>query len=78
MDFNNINSIREPGFTGFVTVESLWNDRSCIPNTRGVYLVLDHNGEPDFINPGVGGFFKGEDPNVSFEELNVISIMPII
>jgi hypothetical protein len=36
----------------------------------GVYLVLDPCGKPDFINPGVGGFFKGKDPNVSIEELN--------
>lgn len=70
MDINNINSIRKNGFTGFVTVESLWNDKSCIPKTNGVYLVLDTNGKPEFIDPGVGGFFKGKDPNVSVEELN--------
>jgi len=69
MDFNNNKDIMEHGFTGFVTVESLWNDKSCIPKTKGIYLVLDPNGEPDFINPGVGGFFKGKDPNVSIEEL---------
>ena len=70
MDFSNTGNLNENGFTGFVTVESLWNDRSCIPKLKGVYLVLDHNGKPDFITPGVGGYFKGEDPNVSIAELN--------
>ena len=70
MAFNNNRDIEISGFTGFVTVESLWNDRTCIPKIKGVYLVLDKLGKPDFINPGVGGFFKGKDPNVSIEELN--------
>lgn len=70
MDFNDIDDIEEKGFTGFVTVESLWDDKSCIPKVRGVYMVLNHNRQPDFINPGVGGFFKGKDPNVSLSELH--------
>ena len=69
-DFNSNSDIEGHGFTGFVTVKSLCNDKSCIPKTKGVYLVLDPNGKPEFINPGVGGFFKGKDPNVSIEELN--------
>lgn len=70
MDFSNFRDIEEHGYTGFVMVESLWNDKTCIPKTKGVYLVLDPNGKSDFINPGVGGFFKGKDPNVSLSELN--------
>ena len=70
MDYNSIRDIEVNGFTGFVTVESLWNDRTCIPKIKGVYLILDPIGKPDFINPGVGGFFKGKNPNVSIEELN--------
>lgn len=70
MDFSSTRGIEEDGFRGFETVESLWNDKACIPKTKGVYLVLDPNGKSDFINPGVGGFFKGKDPNVSTAELN--------
>ncbi len=70
MDFNNVDSLRNNGFSGFKSIKDLWNDKSCIPKVQGVYLVLDKNGKSDFINPGVGGFFKGKDPNVSIEELN--------
>jgi len=66
MDFNSLESINNEGFTGFKKTKELWLDKSCIPKERGVYFVLN----PDylnfsFINPGVGGFFKGKDPNVS-------------
>ncbi len=69
MDFNNVSDINENGFTGFKTIGSLWNDKTLIPKRKGIYLVLDQCGKPDFINPGVGGFFKGKDPNVSLSEL---------
>lgn len=70
MDFNNIEEIKMHGFTGFITVQSLWNDKSILPKQKGVYLVLN----PDFKNtkflfPGVGGFFKDKNPNVTIEEL---------
>lgn len=71
IDLNSINSLKENGFTGFNTVKELWKDRSDIPKGKGVYLVL--NPEPnkkEFIFPGVGGFFKGRNPNVSIEILN--------
>ena len=70
MDFSNISNIKEKGFRGFNAIKSLWNDKTSIPKTKGVYLVLDPNSKPDFINPGVGGFFKGNDPNVAIAELN--------
>lgn len=70
IDFNSIDDILRHGFFGFRTIESLWIDRTCIPKYKGVYLVLDQNGKPYFMNPGVGGFFKGRDPNVSVVELN--------
>ncbi len=70
IDFNDINNLKTEGFSGFKSVKELWEDKSCIPKIKGVYLVLDHNGTADFINPGVGGFFKGKDPNISIEELN--------
>jgi hypothetical protein len=71
-DLRSIESIRALGFIGFESVASLWNDKSPIPKQIGVYLVINpdcHN--PRFICPGVGGFFKGRDPNVSLEELKL-------
>jgi len=69
VDFNDIDSLKNNGFFGFKSISELWNDRTCIPKIKGVYLVLDQNGKPDFVNPGVGGFFKRKDPNVTIDEL---------
>ena len=71
MNFNSITEIKKSGFSGFKKVSELWLDKSCIPKCKGVYLVVNLNvNTTEFINPGVGGFFKGKDPNVSIEALN--------
>ena len=71
MDFNNINELKKFGFSGFITIQSLWSDKKMIPKQKGVYLVLNpvYDKPVKFLNPGVGGFFKGKDPNVSVEEI---------
>ena len=70
MSFNNVDDIKKIGFMGFKSVKDLWIDRSSIPKIKGVYLVVNpSNSKPEFMNPGVGGFFKGKDPNVSLAEL---------
>lgn len=70
MNFNNIELLTESGFKGFEPVKELWFDRSAIPKIKGVYLVINPSyQEADFIHPGVGGFFKNKDPNVSIDEL---------
>lgn len=70
MNFNDINEIKKNGFSGFKTVKELWNDKSCIPKIKGVYLVINPSFiKTEYINPGVGGFFKGKDPNVPLTEL---------
>ena len=70
IDFNDLSSLKKNGFTGFKTIHDLWNDRSDIPKEMGVYLVINPNYKnPGFINPGVGGFFKNKNPNVSIFEL---------
>jgi hypothetical protein len=70
MDFNNIDSIKKEGFSGFKTMSELFIDDSSIPKIKGVYLVLHVNGKkPDFLPTGTGGHFKGKDPNVSLDEL---------
>jgi len=41
MDFNNIDDLKNNGFSGFKTVMELWNDKSTIPKLKGGYLALD-------------------------------------
>lgn len=68
--FQNIESIKEAGFTGFKSVSDLWNDHSAIPNEKGVYLIINPKYETkQFLSKGVGGFFKEKNPNVSLEVL---------
>lgn len=70
MEFDSIDSLKTEGFLGFKNVRSLFMSCSDVPSERGVYIVLyldkDH---PEFVPKGVGGFFKGEDPNKSISEL---------
>ncbi|MDC9723987.1 MAG: hypothetical protein PSN34_14610 [Urechidicola sp.] len=70
MNFNDRTEIEKNGFKGFKTVKELWNDKNPIPKTKGVYLIIDPNfKKTEFLPTGVGGFFKGKDPNVSIPEL---------
>ncbi|MFC4691282.1 hypothetical protein ACFO5T_12660 [Dokdonia genika] len=70
MNFNNRKEIEKHGFKGFKTVAELWLDKSHIPKIKGVYMVIDPNFEKtEFLTKGVGGFFKGKDPNVAVSEL---------
>lgn len=75
------NELKEKGFQGFISIQELMEDSSCIPEKQGVYIVLRENTEvPDFLTIGTGGFFKGEDPNVTIEELkrNWVNDSPIV
>lgn len=70
MNFNEIDEIKSNGFSGFKSIAELWEDKSEILKRKGVYLILNPSYEnTEFINPGVGGFFKGKDPNVLIDEL---------
>ena len=72
MNFIDIIEIKKNNFCGFKTVKELWESRNDIPKEMGVYLVIDPNfKKTEFINPGVGGFFKGKDPNVPISELKL-------
>jgi hypothetical protein len=70
LDFNNIEAIKESGFFGFVKLEDLFDNKSIIPDIKGVYMILycDSN-SPEFLITGTGGHFKGKNPNVSLEKL---------
>lgn len=68
--YADLSTIRNLGFSGFISVEQLRKDYSVIPNEKGVYFILN----PDcrfksFLKIGSGGFFKGKNPNVSLEDL---------
>ncbi len=70
MNFNDRTEIEKNGFKGFIPVSELWIDKSPIPKIKGVYLIIDPNfKKTEFLSTGVGGFFKGKDPNVSIPEL---------
>ena len=65
-----IEELKAEGWQGFKNIAQLKSSVSEIPKTMGVYMVLRFSTEvPHYINPGTGGFFKGNDPNVPIEEL---------
>ena len=70
MNFNDINDIKKNGFVGFKTMNELFLDCSCLPSSKGVYLILHINKKaPTYLLVGSGGHFKGRNPNVPMEEL---------
>lgn len=71
MDLNNIDQIKKAGFIGFKNIRDLFLESSMLPDSTGVYLILNVDNKPaDFLNIGSGGHFKGKNPNVSIAELN--------
>lgn len=68
--FQDLSKIKESGFSGFKTIAQLWNDNSCLPNERGVYMILNPDcSVKQFLPKGVGGYFKDKDPNISLSDL---------
>ena len=58
---NTLEDARAWGFVGFKTVAALKKEVDCIPQTKGVYLVLRKEiSFPEFAEVGRGGFFKGK------------------
>ena len=81
MNFNSRRDIEKKGFSGFKTAKELRLEKNVIPKTRGVYLVIDPNyKKPKFLKTGVGGFFKGKDPNVPIRELkaNIVTNSQVV
>ncbi|WP_065219066.1 MULTISPECIES: hypothetical protein [Butyricimonas] len=81
MKFKSIEELKKEGFIGFVSINELWRDASCISREKGIYFVLYVNdGMPIFLEKGCGGLFKGKNPNVSLRELreNWVVDTPVI
>ena len=71
MTFNDLEEIKKAGFTGFKKMSDLFLNSSMLPDSNGVYLVLNTENKPgEFLKVGSGGHFKGKNPNVSLAELN--------
>lgn len=69
-DFNDIDEIKKDGFVGFMFMKDLFVDSSMIPDSNGVYLVLNvKSWAGEFLSVGSGGHFKRKNPNVSVSEL---------
>ena len=72
MRFNSFDELRQEGFVGFKTVAELFSSNMHVPTQRGVYLVLyPYKDCPKFLTKGTAGFFKGQDPNVEINQLEV-------
>lgn len=70
IDFNNIESLKKHGFTGFQSIESLYLNSASIPKRMGIYMVIYlPEKEPSFLQNGTGGNFKKKDPNLLIKEL---------
>lgn len=70
INFNDQDQLQKFGFVGFKSVDDLNKNPNLIPAQMGVYLVLTKsNQNPKYLAKGVGGFFKGKDPNISMAEL---------
>jgi len=72
LNFENdiLDELKHNGFKGFKTVSELVEKKYAdIPRTRGVYVLLSHTDCPEYVVPGVGGFHKGTDPNVTIATL---------
>jgi hypothetical protein len=70
MNIENIESIKNSGFSGFKKIYELKLNASPIPRIKGVYLVLcPDDSKVEFVEKGTGGFFKDKNPNVTTSDL---------
>lgn len=70
MKFDSVESLKNEGFEGFLTLEALMIKNSPVPKAKGIYLILYTSAErPEFVETGTGGFYQNLNPNVPIEEL---------
>lgn len=76
-----IPQLKTLGFKGFKTIGNIKSTHyDMLPKVRGIYIILYTADSPKFLSVGLGGAFKGRDPNVSIEELerNWVNNTPIL
>jgi hypothetical protein len=70
LTFSVLDELRALGFVGFKKMSELFDDYSCIPKMRGVYMVLTSDSmKQEYLEIGTGGFFKDKNPNISIADL---------
>jgi hypothetical protein len=70
VNFNDISSMKEFGFTGFIPISELMKGLTILPKYKGVYMILYiPEKHPEYLTSGTGGFFKERNPNVSIDIL---------
>ena len=70
--YNDIESLRTYGFNGGVPIASLKTNCSMIPDVQGIYLITKElKQKASFLKVGTGGHFKGKNPNVAIQELEM-------
>ena len=71
MIFDNTDEMKDAGFQGFCTVESLMaNGCAAVPDQPGVYFVLWlQDSAPEFLQQSPAGEFKGRNPSVPVDTL---------
>ena len=69
MLFNDTSEMKEIGFKGFETIDTLMMyECSQVPKQKGIYFVLNQ-GPSNFLQNSPGGHFKGKNPTVSINKL---------
>lgn len=63
-------SLEAAGFVGWVTFEAMISELGEVPQTGGVYVVIQAaSAEPDFLDSNPGGRFKDRDPTADVSAL---------
>ena len=70
LTFTVLDELKDFGFKGFIKMSELFEDFTCIPKVRGVYMVLiQEKMKQEYLETGSGGFFKDKNPNISIADL---------
>lgn len=56
-------------YANFVTLEELKSNLNIVDQLPGIYSVFYKGKQPNFLEVGTGGHFKGKDPNVTLDVL---------
>ncbi len=71
MNKQEISNLEKIGFNGKATVKELMASCKCVPESKGLYVVMSRESSemPEFLAKGTGGKHKGADLNYPVEQL---------